>query len=209
MAKKGLLVTFEGGDGVGKTTQVQLLHDFLQKQGQKSKIVHAVSGTRIGEKIRQILLDNDNQEMTDLAEVLLFQAARAQLYRQVIIPGVADGEIILMDRGPDSSIVYQGMARGIGTALIKKLNRISTTGIQPDVTFLLDAPAKVGLQRISEVETLDRLEEAGLKFHQQVRQGYLKLYRADGGKRMLKIGATGSVEKVAQQVITKLEQLLK
>ncbi|MDO5561668.1 MAG: dTMP kinase [bacterium] len=207
MAKKGLLITFEGGDGVGKTTQVQLLCDFLQKQGKKSKIVHAVSGTRIGGKIRDILLDNGNKEMQTLTEVLLFQAARAQLYREVIAPGVEKGEIILMDRGPDSSVVYQGVARGIGTTLIKKLNKISTEGIQPDVTFLLDAPAKVGLQRIQKVEELDRLEEAGLKFHQQVRQAYLKLYRADGGKRMIKIDATRSVEEVHQQVITKLEQL--
>lgn len=209
MLKKGLLITFEGGDGVGKTTQTQLLYDYLVKKGEKVRTVHAISGTKIGEKIRKILLDNDNKEMKDLTEVFLFQAARAQLYREIIMPGMEKGEIFLMDRSPESSVIYQGMARGIGVSIIKKLNLISTAGIKPDITFLLDVPAKVGLARIAQVEELDRLEQAGLKFHQQVRQGYLKLFKQDGGKRWIKLDAAKSTEAVAQDVITKLEQKLK
>lgn len=209
MLKKGLLITFEGGDGVGKTTQTKLLHDYLEQKGEKVQTVHAVSGTKIGAKIREILLDNENKEMKDLTEVFLFQAARAQLYREVIMPGIDRGEIFLMDRSPESSVIYQGMARGIGVSIIKKLNLISTAGIKPDITFLLDAPAKVGLARIAKVEELDRLEQAGLKFHQQVRQGYLKLFKQDNGKRWIKLDAAKTSEAVAQDVITKLEQKLK
>ncbi len=206
MTKKGLLITFEGGDGVGKTTQAHLLHDYLQKKGEQAEIVHAVSGTKIGAKIREILLDNENKEMKDLTEVFLFQAARAQLYREKIIPGIEEGKIFLMDRSADSSVIYQGMARGLGVALIKKLNLISTASVKPDLTFLLDAPAQVGLRRIAKVETLDRLEQAGLKFHQQVRQGYLKLYQQDGGKRWIKLNASKTEEEIHQAVIKKLEQ---
>lgn len=206
--KKGLLITFEGGDGVGKTTQVKLMLDFLQKQGKKAKVVHAISGTRIGEQIRQILLDTKNAEMKDLTEALLLQAARAQVYSEVIVPGVEKGEIILMDRSADSSVVYQGMARGLGIDLIKKFNKISTGGVRPDITFLLDAPANVGLQRIQKVESLDRLEEAGLRFHQQVRKGYLELYKEDGGKRMIKIDATKSIAEIHEQCKNYLKSLI-
>ncbi len=206
--KKGLLIVFEGGDGVGKTTQVQLMLKYLLSQGKKAKVVHAISGTRIGQQIRRILLNVKNKEMKDLTEALLLQAARAQVYSQVINPGVKNGEIILMDRSADSSVVYQGIARGLGIDLIKRFNKISTGGTRPDITFLLDAPAKVGLARIKKVEDLDRLENAGLHFHQQVRQGYLELYKEDGGQRMIKIDATKNIEEVHEKCKNYLKSLL-
>lgn len=209
MAKRGLLITFEGGDGVGKTTQVKRLQKYFAERGKKVEIVHAVRGTKIGAKISPVLFDNANAEMEDLTEVFLFQAARAQLYREKIIPGIEKGEIFLMDRSADSSVVYQGFVRGLGVNLIKKLNLISTAGVKPDLTFLLDAPAQIGLSRIAKEAELDRLEQAGLRFHQRVRQGYLKLWQQNKkGSAWVKLDATKTEAEIGELVIKKLEQKL-
>jgi dTMP kinase len=141
--------------------------------------------------------------MADLTEVLLYQAARAQVYFEQVIPALREGKVVLMDRSIDSSVVYQGMVRGIGVKMIEDLNKIATAGVKPDVTFLLDVPVKVGFGR-KKGGQLDRLEQEGKKFHHQVRQGYLKLSRRRGYGRMKVIEATKTVSLVHQEVISNL-----
>jgi dTMP kinase len=197
--KKGRLITFEGGEGAGKTTQVALLEKCLRRQGLVVTVAREPGSTKIAEQIRRVVLNPENSKMSDLTEALLYQAARAQVYHEVVCPALARGEVVLMDRSSDSSLVYQGMVRGWGVKNIEELNRIATGGTLPDLTLLLDVPVVTGFRRI-ETEKLDRLEQAGRKFHQAVREGYLRLAARRGYGRIKIIDGTKSVEKVQAQV---------
>ena len=204
----GKLVSFEGIDGAGKTTQVQLLRSALQKRGEKVVLTREPGGTHVAEQIRAILLDPLNKDLDDLTEVLLYQAARSQVYQEIVLPALARGETVIMDRSLDSSIVYQGIARGVGADLITDLNKISTRDTLPDITFLLDLPVKVSRERQeTSGEAPDRIEQEKRSFHHKVRQGYLMLYEADGGQRIKKIDATQPVEKVFAKIWRLLEEL--
>ncbi|MBT7497746.1 dTMP kinase, partial [Candidatus Woesearchaeota archaeon] len=143
--KTGILISLEGGEGGGKTTQVNQLKKHLEDSGREVVPVREPGGTKISEQIREIVLSSKNEGITDTTEVLLFQAARAQIYRQVVIPALNAGKVVIMDRTRDSSVVYQGMVRGFGKELIEELNDISTKKIVPDLTLLLDVSVKTGL----------------------------------------------------------------
>lgn len=209
MQAKGFLITFEGGEGVGKTTQVARLLTRFQNIGKEVVVLREPGGTVISEQIRSVVLGKKNTSMAYTTEVLLFQAARAQIYDELVIPALKQGKVVLMDRSRDSSVVYQGMVRGFGRELIEKLNNISTHKTTPNLTLLLDAPVSVGLKRREETGEMDRLDSETTKFHEEVRKAYLVLAKENKGKRWQIIDATQSEEKVEQKLWQAIEAKLK
>ncbi len=206
--KPGLLITFEGGEGGGKTTQVALLKTALEKLGKTVVVAREPGGTTIGEHIRELVLSVKNQGIADTTEVLLFQAARAQIYHEVVLPALQTGAIVLMDRSRDSSVVYQGMVRGFGRELIEKLNTISTQNTYPNTTFLLDLSVTTGLSRKVVQGESNRLELEKEDFHQKVRDAYLTLAQTDTTGRWVVIDATKSLEQVAAEVLAQVQKRL-
>ncbi len=195
----GFLITFEGGEGGGKTTQSVRLRDKLTKAGQDVVVLREPGGTVISEQIREVTLSPDNTSMAFTTEVLLFQAARAQIYREIVLPSLKAGKVVLMDRSRDSSVVYQGMVRGFGKDLIEELNDLSTKETYPDLTILLDLPVKVGLKRRADSGKIDRLDMEDKQFHQQVRNAYLDLAK-DGQDRWHVIDAEQAVDQVQTEI---------
>ena len=174
--EKGLFVTFEGIDGCGKSTQVTALKDSLEKKGTKVIVIREPGATLIGEKIRSILLDKANSGMSSETELLLYEAARAQIVNEVIRPALKSGKVVICDRFYDSSVAYQGYARGLPLESIDSLNRFAAGGLEPDLTFLLDLPPQAARERMNIREgSEDRLEIEGLVFMEKVRAGYLEL----------------------------------
>jgi dTMP kinase len=198
--KKGQLITFEGGEGGGKTTQIVRLRDRLTKEGHDVVVLREPGGTVISEQIREVVLSSKNVGIAFTTEVLLFQAARAQIYRELVLPSLKAGKVVLMDRSRDSSVVYQGIVRGFGEEMIEELNDISTNKTTPNLTLLLDLPVEVGLQRRVESGKMDRLDMEAVDFHHKVRDGYLKIAKENKGKRWLVVDASQSLEKVEKDI---------
>lgn len=176
-----MFITFEGIDGSGKTTQAELLSERLKEEGRGDCIfLREPGGTEISEKIRQILLDSDHLEISQLAELFLFSAARTQLVTEVIRPSLDSGRIVVCDRFHDSTTAYQGYGRGIDLPAVQTVNRIATLGIVPDLTFIIDIDINEADRRRATVRrTADRLEAGGAEFHERVRRGYLEIARAE------------------------------
>lgn len=179
MKRKGLLITFEGGEGAGKTTQVVRLKEHLVQAGKDVVVLREPGGTAISEQIREVVLSNKNVGMAYTTEVLLFQAARAQIYREIVLPSLELGKIVVMDRSRDSSVIYQGMVRGFGVDIIEQLNDISTKKTYPDITFLLDVPTEIGLGRRMNEEGANRIDYETNDFHERIRQAYLQVAKKD------------------------------
>jgi len=174
----GLFITFEGIDSCGKTTQARGLASYLRRMGFGVLLTREPGGDRISEKIRRILLSKTNSEMTDLTELLLYEAARAQLTERIIRPALRQGKIVVCDRYADSSLAYQGYGRGLKKAMVKDLNRTATLGLVPDLTILIDVPVRISLSRKRKEKTKkDRLEKERLEFHQRIREGFLTIAR--------------------------------
>ncbi len=171
---RGILITFEGPEGSGKSTHVRLLCSELRRKGFPVFCLREPGSTAIGEKLRDILLDLKNKKMDTVCEMLLYQAARAQLAREKILPVLKQKKIVVLDRFLDATIAYQGYGAGLDVNLIKQIGRLVACGIQPDLTILLDIGAKEGLRRS---RRRDRIEKRSLEFHCRVRRGYLKLAR--------------------------------
>jgi dTMP kinase len=190
---KGLLITFEGIDGSGKSTQAVLLQHHLERLGIHVCLYREPGGTAIGEKIRSILLDNGHSDMHPLTELFLYLAARAQITSQRIVPYLNDGFIVLMDRYIDSTIAYQGYARGLGVEKLRELNMLATGGLLPDATFVIDCDPLVAHSRYT--SRPDRLEAEGIEFMSLVREGFLflagiepeRVYIVDGARDVLTI----------------------
>ena len=172
---KGMLITLEGIDGCGKTTQSKKLKKYLIQQGHNVLLIREPGGEKIAEKIRKALLDHKNSEMSSLTELLLYSASRAQLVNKVILPAVREKKTVICDRFYDSTMAYQGYGRGLDKNIIKYLNRISAYGIIPDLTILMDLPAIIALKRKHKMTVKDRLEQEGIGFQRKVRNGYLKI----------------------------------
>lgn len=200
MAKQGYLITFEGGEGVGKTTQVARLKARFQAIGKKVVVLREPGGTVISEQIREVVLAKKNTAMADTTEVLLFQAARAQIYQELVIPALAEGKIVMMDRSRDSSVVYQGMVRGFGKKMIEQLNDISTGKTYPNLTFLLDVSVDIGLKRREDDGDGNRLEDEAKTFHRKVREAYLTLAAENHRKRWHVINAKQSIDEVEEAI---------
>ncbi|MDD5596142.1 MAG: dTMP kinase [Candidatus Omnitrophica bacterium] len=170
---KGKFITFEGSEGCGKSTQSKLLVAYLKKKGLPVVYVREPGGTKISEEIRKVLLDTTNESMSQVCEMLLYMAARAQIVKEIIQPALKKGKIVISDRFLDSTLAYQGYGLGMEIEFIKKVGSYVTAGIKPNLTIFLDLPIKKGLKHRQ--FTQDRIEKRALNYHQRVRSGYLKL----------------------------------
>jgi len=169
--KRGLFITFEGGEGVGKSTQIRLLAARLEAGGYETVLVRDPGGTAIGEKIRAILLDTANTDLDATSELLLYEAARAQLVAEYIIPALDKGAVVLCDRFTDSTMAYQGIARNLGTDTVRQANTIGSRGLIPDRTIVLTRDVEFALKRASK-DGPDRLEAESIGFHTQVHKAF-------------------------------------
>ncbi|UCC87706.1 MAG: dTMP kinase [Anaerolineales bacterium] len=207
-----LFITFEGPDGSGKTTQIELLTAYLRTLGYDVLITREPGGTSIGDQIRDVLHDVKNLEMTDEAECLLYSASRAQLVHEVLRPHLARGGIVLCDRFADSSMAYQGYGRELDLKAIHFITQFATGGLRPHLTVYLDLPAEVGIERKHSAHTAEagewnRLDQQTLDFHRRVRQGYLKMAEAEPS-RWLVVDATRSITDTQATIRMRLELLL-
>ena len=197
---KGLFVSFEGIEGTGKTIQSKLLYEHFKKTGYTVILTEEPGGTRIGLKIRDVLLSVENKEITPVTELLLYNASRAQHLKELILPALNEGGIVITDRFSDSTVAYQGYGRGIDSKLIDSLERMVTEGLKPDITLLLDLDAETGLLRNKGINKTDRLELEDLKFHKKVRDGYLQI-AAREPERIKLIDGSGSIEEIQRKII--------
>ncbi|MEI6286979.1 MAG: dTMP kinase [Bacillota bacterium] len=202
--KRGLFISLEGPDGSGKTTQIKLLANFLRESGYVVVETREPGGTIISDKIRKIILDTENMNMTDRTEALLYAAQRAQHVEEKIVPALERGEIVISDRFADSTFVYQGLARRLKLADVKQLTAFATAGLKPDLTLLLDISPECGEQRMSSRGKKDRLEMVDNDFSKRVRAGYLEL-AASEPERFRIIAADRSITEI-QQVLRALTQ---
>ena len=157
--RRGLFVVMEGPDGSGKSTQIELLSEYLSGLGKSCLITREPGGTEIGEQIRQVILNPDNKAMSEVTEMLLYAAARAQLMKEKIIPALESGHVVLSDRFLDSSLVYQGIARGLGIDTVRSVNGLGIGEYSPDLVFFLDLPEEEGIRRKKGRKQLDRMEQ--------------------------------------------------
>ena len=172
---RGAFITFEGGEGGGKNTQISRLHDSLIEQGHAVIITREPGGTAIAERMRELLLDPDNHALVAMAELLLYEAARAQHVGELIIPALDAGTIVLCDRFYGSTTAYQGAGRCVEASDVNTLNQLAAQGLEPDVTILFDLPPDIGLQRAKGGGVGDRIEKESMDFHERVRAGFLDL----------------------------------
>lgn len=199
-------ITFEGGEGSGKTTQIRQAGEFLRQQGIPCLITEEPGGTPLGQKIREILLNRNAFSIAPLSELLLFQASRYEHVETVIGPALKAGKVVLCDRYTDATIAYQGFGRGISLEQIQRLNDFATASLKPDRTFLFDMPVEAGLSRASQrmdqqQDQLreDRFEQEALAFHQRVRDGYLSLAQAEP-ERFIILDGTKSIDDLHQEI---------
>ena len=204
---KGLFITFEGIEGCGKSTQAKLLREYLEKKGYSVFLTREPGGPKISEKIRDILLSTKNKEMLPETEVLLYMASRSQHTGEWIIPALEKGKMVISDRYYDSTLAYQGAARKIDIKLIDTITKFATFELKPDITFLVDLPAEIGLSRISKQDA-DRLEMESIEFHKKVRVGFIEIAKREK-KRYIIVDGTKSVEKIHSKIIKIMEDILR
>jgi dTMP kinase len=204
-AGHGMFLVFEGGEGSGKTTQMELLRQHLTARGHKVLVTAEPGGTGIGKKLRDLLLDPANSGLSDKAEALLYAADRAQHVDELIRPALTDGTIVICDRYIDSSIAYQGLVRGLGADQIRSISRWATGALFPDMVFLLDYEASLGLERAGDEP--DRIEQEGIEFHRRVREAY-QLLAERHANRYLIIDGSKSPQEVAAEVRRKVDAML-
>ena len=194
---KGLFIVMEGPDGSGKTTQINLLKEYLEEAGYECLITREPGGTVIGEEVRQLILNPEHKEMSPVTEMLLYAASRAQLVHEVIGPALEEGKIVISDRFVDSSIVYQG-----------KLYLASNQGLyRPDGIFFIDLSEAEGLRRKKEQKNLDRMEQEGIDFHHMVSEGYRKVL--SGRPEVMKIDGGRSIDTIQKKIRNHVDELLK
>lgn len=202
---RGYFITFEGGDGAGKSTQISLLRDSLAEAGYDVILTREPGGTQISEKIRNLILDPANGEMADMTETLLYAAARAQLVSQLIKPALEEGKIVICDRFVDSSMAYQAYGRGLGDA-VGVINTYAVDGCMPDLTILLRLDPEKGSGRIAGREH-DRIEQAPDEFHRRVFEGYLDLEKKYP-ERIFGVDASGTIEDIADVIRRRVHAVL-
>lgn len=209
-----MFITFEGGEGSGKTTIIEKVCEYLESQGKNYILTREPGGTNISEQIREVILNRKNTEMDGLTEAYLYAASRAQHVREKIAPALKEGKVVLCDRYLDSSIVYQGYVRGYGMDTIKEINReaITVNGRMylPDLTIYFDLSPEIGLGRIAKNKNreVNRLDLEKMDFHQKVREGYLKQAEKNNDRFAI-IDASKSIEEVTEDVLTLIKEALK
>jgi dTMP kinase len=198
-------ITFEGIEGCGKTTQIKRLASTLHEQGHTVVLTREPGGCSIADQVRAILLDAENRAMVPLTELLLYAAARAQHVAEVVSPALSSERIVLCDRFTDATLAYQGYGRGLDRNLLRRLNRLATGGITPDLTILMDCPVATGLARatarISKTkgDREERFELESLQFHERIRHGYLRLAQREPG-RFLVIDGSRGIDETAGEI---------
>ncbi len=203
--KKGLFITFEGADGCGKTTQLNLLKDYLENKGYKVVITREPGAKGLGEKIREILLNYDG-EVSNRCESFLFLADRAQNIDIIVKPAIDEGKIVLCDRHTDSTVAYQGYGRGLDIEQINMLNRIATNNIKPDLTLVFDVDIETSMKRVGNQQ--DRMEKSGKEFFNKVRNGYLELAKHEPD-RIKVIDTAKSITEVQKDVTKIINKYIK
>ncbi len=201
---KGKLITFEGCEGCGKSTQVRLLKEYLEKTNQPFIDTREPGGTAISEKIRSVILDKDNAEMVDECEALLYAASRCQLLKQKVLPALEEGKIVIIDRYFDSSFAYQAYARGLGYDFVARANAFAIENAMPDLTVFFDIDPYHAFIRKGGADTKDRLELAGIEFHGKVYEGYKSLI-AKFPQRIVSVDANKSLEEVQSSLLSLLK----
>ena len=199
---KGLFITFEGGDGCGKTTQIKLIDEYLRNKGYKTLLTREPGSKGLGVKLREILLNYDG-EVSPTCESFLFLADRAQHVDCIIKPALEEGTIVLCDRHTDSTVAYQGYGRGLDLEQIYKLNNIATSGLKPDLTVVLDVDVETSQARVGKEK--DRMESAGVEFFERVRKGFLEIAKQEPS-RVKVIDSTQSVEDIHKQVVELIQK---
>lgn len=205
---KGIFISLEGSDGAGKSTQIANVRQFFEDRGITPLMTREPGGTAISEKLREILLDKNNSEMSPIAEMMIYASARAQLVAEFIRPALERGEVIICDRYVDSSIAYQAYGRGLGD-MVEKVNSYAIDGILPDITFFLDLDPAIGRERISTragASTPDRLEQEKMEFHYRVYNGYKAVAEANSD-RIAVIDANRSIEEIKEDIYDRLKRL--
>lgn len=192
-----MFITFEGGEGTGKTTQINILKKYLEDQGLEVIITREPGGVTSAENIRAVIFDN---EIDPITETMLYAAARREHYIKKIKPALDAGKIVICDRFIDSSIVYQGIVRGVGVDLVENINKYAINNIEPDLTIFFDLDPEIGLKRVSlRNEQMNRFDKESLDFHLKVRKGYKLLSKTRN--RFVLIDASKSIEDVTKQII--------
>ena len=204
---RGRLISFEGPDGAGKTTQLRLLASRLEAVGRRVLCTREPGGTPLGEQLRALILPREDTTNDPVAELLLLNAARAQLVAQVIRPALAEGFVVLVDRYADATLAYQGYGRGGNLAELRTVIAIATGGLQPDRTFLLDLSIDASLDRLAVRGADNFFDRMGPAFRQRVRNGFLALAQAEP-RRWVVVDGTQSVEQVAQRIWNGVESML-
>ena len=207
--KKGLFIVFEGGEGTGKTTAIDEIYNWIIEGNFKCIKTREPGGIKISEQIRQVILNKENRTMDGRTEALLYAAARRQHLVEKVIPALQEGSIVLCDRFIDSSLAYQGYARGLGIEEVMSINRFAIGEYMPDLSILFDLDPKIGLERISSNEhrEINRLDLEKIDFHERVRAGYNIVYE-ENKDRIIKIDAEQSKENVINQIKKILEPII-
>lgn len=200
----GLFVTLEGPEGSGKTTQLQLLAEYLKERGYPYLCTREPGGTPISEQIRQVILSRENRTIADVTEALLFSAARAQIVAELILPALQANKIVISDRYADSTLAYQGYGLGLELEALRKLTQFATGGLVPDLTFYIDVPVQDGIARKQQAE-VNRLDQKAIAYHERVRAGYLEMARAEP-HRWYVIEGTHSVGEIQRNIRERLEE---
>ena len=201
----GLFISFEGIDGCGKSTQADLLRSYLESKGEQVELLREPGGTALSEQIREILLNPNNDKMDPSTELILLSASRAQLTREIIIPALERGNVVICDRYADSTLAYQGYGRVINLEWLEKLNAFATAGLKPDITLLVDLPVDEALNRMQS-KSFDRIEMEGIEFLEKVRSGYLELTDRFS-KRYFMIDGMETIEEMSKKIINKIEEI--
>ena len=208
----GIFITFEGPDGSGKSTQIRKLVNYVEEKGLPYVLTREPGGTQIGDAIRSILLDPAHTELVDETEVLLYAASRAQHIKEVILPALEEGKIVLCDRFVDASIAYQGFGLGLSIEDVRMVNRFAVGSIEPDRTYLIDISPEVARARIAKrnsmtQENLDRIELKNFTYHRKVREGFQHIFR-ENRKRIYLINGDREPEIVFQEILSDFQKMV-
>jgi dTMP kinase len=198
---KGIFISFEGIEGTGKSTQAKLLYQWLRGEGFDVVLTEEPGGTRIGLKIRELLLSVEHTDITPVTELLLYNASRSQHIGEIISPAIKKGSIVITDRFTDSTVAYQGYGRGIELGRIDSIDAVATDNLRPDITILLDLDVEIGLKRNRGINKTDRLELEDVIFHRRVRRGYLAIAERQP-QRIKLVDASETIDQIHQKIVT-------